>query len=67
MLASLLQCFGWAEWKFHHMVTIPKNGTKIKIWPPDFAQKNIYRIFNLSNTINELILHKNFFCQNTDF
>jgi hypothetical protein len=22
-----------------------------KIWPPDFAQKNIYRILNLSKTI----------------
>jgi hypothetical protein len=29
-----------------------------KIWPPDFAQKNIYRILNLSKTTNELILPK---------
>jgi hypothetical protein len=32
-----------------------------KIWPPDFAQKNFYRILNLSETINELILPKIFF------
>jgi hypothetical protein len=29
-----------------------------KIWPPDFAQKNIYFILNLSKTICELILPK---------
>jgi hypothetical protein len=32
-----------------------------KIWPPDFAQKNIYRILNLSKTINELISPKKIF------
>jgi hypothetical protein len=32
-----------------------------KIWPPDFAQKNKYRILNLSKTINELISPKKIF------
>jgi hypothetical protein len=32
-----------------------------KIWPPDFAQKNIYFILNFSKTTNELILPKKFF------
>jgi hypothetical protein len=32
-----------------------------KIWPPDFAQKNIKRILNLFKTICILIFPKNFF------
>jgi hypothetical protein len=43
---------------------LEKMGQKLyifKIWPPDFAQKNIYRILNLSKTINELISPINFF------
>jgi hypothetical protein len=45
------------------MTTTPKMGQKLeiyKIWPQRFAQKNIYRIVNLSKTINELI-SPNFF------
>jgi hypothetical protein len=30
-----------------------------KIWAPDFSEKNIYRILNLSKTINEPIFEKN--------
>jgi hypothetical protein len=37
-----------------------------KIWPPDFAQKNIYFILNLSKTTADFA-QKIFFCQNTDF
>jgi hypothetical protein len=34
---------------FYHMVTTRKYWTSIKVWPPEFAQKNIYFILNLSN------------------
>jgi hypothetical protein len=43
----------------------------LKIWPPDFAQKTIYRILNLSKTTCELIsqkkIHEQFLTQNMFF
>jgi hypothetical protein len=43
---------------------LEKMGQKLgifKIWPPDFAQKNIFFILNLSKTTCELILPKKIF------
>jgi hypothetical protein len=52
------------------MTTIRKNGTEIRHFQnlaPDFAQKNIYFILNLSKTTCELILPKIFFLQKYRF
>jgi hypothetical protein len=36
-------------------MVLQEMGAIFKIWPPDFAQKNIYHILNFSSTVNELI------------